>query len=404
MAGGRIVVVGGGQAGFQACSSLRDNGFDGDLSLVCEERTLPYERPPLSKDYLRGDIDLALRPESFYDGKGIDLIAGRVAGIDPRARTATLDSGRSLPYDRLILATGARARTLPVPGARLSNVFTLRTVGDAESLRKRLEAGTRVVVVGGGFIGLEVASLAQELGCDTTVVEVLPHAMARVVTPQTSDTLVEVHRSRGTRVLLGRRVAAFDGDHAGRVRQVALDNGTRLEADVVVLGVGVVPNVELAYKANLPTSDGFLVDQTLRTSDPAIYAIGDCARFPSRHASSLIRLESVQNAVDQAHHVARCITGQPEPYTAVPWFWSDQCGLKLQISGISLGHDQTVLKGDPAEGRFSVFCFRSGELVAVESVNRPADHIISRRLLAGTTELTPDDVAHPDFDLKKAPR
>ncbi len=398
MAVGRIVVVGGGQAGFQACASLRDNGFEGELRLVCEERTLPYERPPLSKGYLRADADLALRPESFYEDKRIELIADRVIGIDRQARAARLEGGRALAYDRLVLATGARARTLPIPGARGANVFPLRTVADADALRKRLEAGAHVVVIGAGFIGLEVATQAQELGCDTTVVEVLPHAMARVVTPQTSDRLVETHRSLGTRILLGRRVVAISSD------EVILEDGTRLRADVVVLGVGVVPNAELAYRAELSTSDGVLADEHLRTSDPLIYAIGDCARFPSRHARTLIRLESVQNAVDQARHVAACLAGQqPQPYAAVPWFWSDQCGLKLQISGISLGHDQTVVKGDPAEGRFSVFCFRSGELVAVESVNRPADHVISRRLLGRTPTLSPQDVAHPDFDLKKGP-
>lgn len=395
-----IVVIGGGQAGFSACSALRDNGFDGPLTLICEERTLPYERPPLSKDYLRGEADVILRPASFYENKNIELRHDRVGGIDRPVRQVSLEGGGSLRYDKLVLATGARARTLPIPGKRLGNVFTLRTTTDADLLGKVLEPGAKVVIVGGGFIGLEVAAFAQDRGCLTTVVEALPHTMARVVSTETSGWFDELHRSRGTRLILGKKVTAFEGDALGQVRQVVLGDDTRLSADVVVVGVGVMPNVELAYKSGLPTSDGVLVDEHLRTSDPSIFAIGDCARFPTHFAGGLIRLESVQNAVDQGKCVAANILGQPSVYSAVPWFWSDQCGYKLQIAGISYGFDQAIVNGDPAEGKFSVFCFRTGELVAVESVNRPADHMISRRMLAATPDLTVQEVSRPDFDLK----
>lgn len=396
----RIVVIGAGQAGFQTCASLRDNGFTGDLTLIGEEGALPYERPPLSKGYLLGETDIELRPRTFYEDKAINLVVDRVTGIDRREKVALLETGPPVAYDRLVLATGARARTLSVPGSRLSNVLTLRTISDAEAIRWHLHPDHNVVIVGAGFIGLEVASLAREIGCHTTVVESLPHPMSRVVTVQTSTRLAAGHARMGTAILLNRKVTGFDGAATGAVTGVVLDDGTRLAADVVIAGVGVVPNVELAFQAGLFTSDGVMVDEFLRTSDPDIYAIGDCARFPSSHAGGLVRLESVQNATDQARCVAATLTGQAAPYTAVPWFWSDQCGVKLQIAGLAAGHDQAIVKEHPASGGFSVFCFKAGRLVAVESVNRPVDHIFSRRMLAGEPDLTPEEVAAADFDLK----
>lgn len=399
MAGDRVVVVGGGQAGFQTCASLRDNGFEGSLTLVCGEEILPYQRPPLSKGYLSGeDEDLVLRPESFYGQHQIDMVSAMAVDIERPDREIVLDDGSRLSYDLMVLATGARPRVLPVPGSRLNGVLPLRTIGDAELLRKELTGCRRLAVIGGGFIGLEVAAAARKLDVATTVVESLPRTMARVLSEEMSAYLTQVHRDHGATVLLGRTVTAFDGDATGHVRKVVLGDGTRLEADLVVIGIGIVPNVELGIAAGLPVDNGIVVDEYLRTADQTIYAIGDCANFPSRHARGRVRLESVQNATDQAVWVARTIAGHPAGYDALPWFWSDQHEVSLQICGISTGHDQTVVVGE--ENRFSVFCFHRGTLIAVESASKPIDHVISRRVFASGVLPTPDEVAAPGFSLK----
>jgi 3-phenylpropionate/trans-cinnamate dioxygenase ferredoxin reductase subunit len=316
-------------------------------------------------------------------------------------REIVLDDGSRLGYDILVLATGARPRALPVPGSRLQGILALRTVADADVLRKELTGCRRLVVIGGGFIGLEVAAAARKHEVEVTVVESLPRTMARALSAEMSEHLTRVHREHGTTVLLGRQVTAFDGDATGHVRKVVLDDGTRLEADLVVIGIGIVPNVELAIAAGLPVDNGIggiVVDEHLRTADPSIYAVGDCASYPSRHAGGRVRLESVQNAVDHGLCVARAIAGQPAPYDALPWFWSDQHDVTLQIAGISTGHDKTVSVGE--ENRFSVFCFRQGTLVAVESANKAIDHVISRRLLSSGKLPTVDEVAAAGFSLK----
>ncbi|HEX6685726.1 MAG TPA: FAD-dependent oxidoreductase [Candidatus Limnocylindrales bacterium] len=397
----RVVVVGGGQAGFQTCAALRDNGFEGSLTLVCGEGILPYQRPPLSKGYLVGDADIGLRADSYYPEQRVGVVTAIAAAVDRPAREVLLDNGVRLGYDRLVLATGARPRSLPVPGSRLDGILPLRTLADADALRKALTGCRRLVIIGGGFIGLEVAAAARKLEVDTTVVESMPRAMARVLSVEMAAFLVSVHRSHGATVLLGRLVTAFDGDVTGRVRKVVLDDGSRLDADLVVVGIGVVPNVELAVSARLPVDDGIVVDSLLRTADENIFAVGDCASFPSPHTPARVRLESVQNAVDHGNSVARTILGGSAPYDAVPWFWSDQHEVKLQISGISTGHDHTVVAGSLDAGKFSVFCFRWGRLVAVESANRPADHVVSRRAFAAGKLPTPEEVAAPGFSLKE---
>ncbi|WP_055586897.1 NAD(P)/FAD-dependent oxidoreductase [Streptacidiphilus griseoplanus] len=410
MAARSVVIVGAGQAGSDTAAALRSHGFDGRVTLVGEEPWLPYQRPPLSKAYQAGTVgqeELELRPASFYADQRIELLRGdRAVKIDRELRTLLLDSGRTLPYDALVLATGARPRALPVPGAQRPGVLALRGLDDAEALRQQLAGAERplqVVVVGAGFIGLEVAATARELGHHPTVVEALPRVLARAVSPVMSDWLAAEHRRRGTALLLRREVVALHGAGTGDgpVQVVELDGGTRLPADLVVVGIGVLPNVGLAVEAGLNVGDGVLVDEQLRTSDPAIHAVGDCARFPSVHAGRPLRLESVQNASDQARTVAAVICGEPAPYRALPWFWSQQFTLRLQIAGITAGHDEAVTAGDPEQGRFSVFCFRHGRLVGVESVNRPADHGIARRLLAAGPDLTPEEVAAPGFDLKR---
>ncbi|MDG9706339.1 NAD(P)/FAD-dependent oxidoreductase [Streptomyces sp. DH37] len=407
MAGQSVVVVGAGQAGSDLAAALRSGGFTGRVHLVGDEDAVPYRRPPLSKDYLAGsagDADVELRPASFYADQDIDLVLGdRVVEIDRDRRAAVLASGRSLPYGRLVLAVGARPRRLPVPGADLDGVLTLRTLADARRLRRGLRGGARhVVVVGGGFVGLELAATARALGHEVTVVEALRRVMSRAVSDPMAQYLTEEHRRRGVRVLTGREVTALRGDRRGRVRVVELDGGERIPAELVVVGIGVLPRTELAADAGLAVGDGILVDGRLRTSDPVVHAIGDCARFSVPGRTRRLRLESVQNASDQARCVASVICGRPDSYAAVPWFWSEQYEARLQIAGVTDGHDRTVVAGDPSDGRFSVFCFRGERLLGAESVNRPADHMITRRLLAeGGAVPSPEEVARPDFDLRE---
>lgn len=398
MRGESVVVVGAGQAGCQVAVSLREQGHRGPITLIGDEAVAPYQRPPLTKAYLAGETDLAglvLRQDSYYDDHGIKLVRGeRVIGVDRQARVAVLGCARTISYDHLVFATGARPRPLPIPGAE--HVLNLRTVADADAIRQRLEGqiGLDVVVIGGGFIGLEFAAVVRKLRHEVTVVEAQPQVMQRAVSAETAQHLVSRHRSEGVQILTGTGVAAV------REGLVELEDGTVLVADLVVAGIGVVPNTEVAQRAGLLVDNGIVVDAHLGTVDPRIYAVGDCARFASTHAGGLIRLESVQNATDQGTTVAAAILGSAEPYTALPWFWSDQYDVKLQTAGLTNGHDRTVTVGDPAEGRFSVFCFKNDKLIGIEAYNRPIDFLMGRRILEGGNRLTPEIVAQPGFDLR----
>jgi 3-phenylpropionate/trans-cinnamate dioxygenase ferredoxin reductase subunit len=386
-----VVVVGAGQGGFQVAASLREHGFAGSLTLVGDEDVLPYQRPPLSKTFLlTGDDELVdLRPQAFFDDNAITLRTGcRVTSVNRAAGKVVLDTGEHLDYAHLVLAVGARARALPVPGADLHGVAAIRTLGEARGLRGLLQpAGLRVVVIGGGFIGMEVAAVAAGLGHQVTVIETLPRLMARVSSPELAGHVAQAHRGRGTEILLGRRVVALHG-YRDHIRAAELEDGCRVDADVVLVGIGALPNTELAEQAGLAVDDGIAVDEHLTTADPRISAIGDCVNYPSYHAGRRTRLESVQNAVDQARHVAARLTGYgDQAYRAVPWFWTNQFDMRIQMVGIPDGQDDCIVHGDPATGRFSVFGFRDGRLNVIESVNRAADHVGGRKLLA--TELRP---------------
>ncbi len=398
-----VAVVGAGQAGFQTASSLRQEGFGGRIVLIGDEPALPYQRPPLSKSYLAGEStldELWLRPEAFYEKQQIDLVIGdTVTAIDRPGRRLRLASGSEIACDHLVLATGARFRPLPVPGADLDGVLPLRTLADADILRARLAEAREVVVVGAGFIGLEFAAVARAAGLAVHIIEVTHHPMGRVVSAQTSRFFTGAHIGWGATISLGTGVTRILGA-AGRVSAVETTDGRVLPADLVLVCIGVVPNAELARDAGLAVDNGIVVDEYLATGAAEIAAIGDCANFPTRFALGRVRLESVQNGVDQARSVAGRIVGKPMPYDKVPWFWSDQTDLKLQIAGITAGHDATVVRGDPESGSFSVFCFRDGRLVGVESVNRPADHIVARRLLADDPRLMPEQAADESFDLR----
>ncbi|MDX2937386.1 NAD(P)/FAD-dependent oxidoreductase [Streptomyces ipomoeae] len=399
-----IVIVGAGQAGVQAAESLRDAGFTGPLTLIGDEPELPYQRPPLSKEYLAGKLsgeELTLRADRFYADREIELIVGRrVVGLDRARRKVTLDDHTELPYAHLVLATGSRPRPLPLPGSGLAGVFDLRTRADAEELRRRLGEARDVVVIGAGFIGLEFAAACRAAGLSPVVLDIADQVMGRAVSVSTAVHFAEQHRLGGTRLLMGTAPTELIG-RDGRVTGVRTADGTTVPADLVVTGIGVLPNAELAGLAGLETDNGIVVDAHLATADPHISAIGDCAAFPDPHGSGRrIRLESVQNAADQARCLAARLTGTPRPYDALPWFWSYQGDLRLQIAGLSTGHDHTCVHTDERGNGFSVFCFRDGALVAVESVNRPADHMAARRVLAAGLTVTPEDVAEPGFSLR----
>ena len=398
-----VAVIGAGQAGFQAAASLRDTGFAGRVVLIGDEPLLPYQRPPLSKSYLAGQSgadDLWLRPAEFYAKHQIDLVCGdAVTAIDRGQRRLHLASGIEFSWDHLVFATGAGCRPLAVPGAELDGVLVLRTLADADALRQRLNEAGEVVVVGAGFIGLEFAAVALARGTMVHIIEVTRKPMGRVVSEPVSRFFTEAHIGWGAEVALGTGVVRILGA-GGRVIGVETTDGRRIPADLVLICIGVIPNAELAHDAELAVDNGIFVDEYLMTSDPAISAIGDCANFPTPFAPARVRLELVQNAVDQGRCVADRLAGRPLPYEKVPWFWSDQGDLKLQIAGITIGHDTSVLRGDPADRNFSVFCFRSGRLIGVESVNRTADHVIARRLLAGDPELSPERAADESYDLR----
>lgn len=402
MSGG-TVIVGAGQAGFQAAASLREFGYQDPVTLVGEEGRPPYQRPPLSKAYLLGELSderLLLRPRAFYETRRINLILDDPATeIDRAAARLRLASGASLPFDHLVLALGARNRRLALDGATLDGVLYLRTRDESDAIRARLAAAQRVVVVGAGFIGLEIAAVASKLGKQIHVLEALPRVMSRAVTAPLSEFYARAHREWGTEVLLGARLQRIEGVN-GRVVGIRLADGRRIAADLVLVGIGIAPEVALAEAAGLSVADGILVDRQLRTCDPRISAIGDCAAFPDPATGNVIRLESVQNATDQGRSVARRIAGHPDDYAAVPWFWSDQRDLKLQMVGLTAGCERTVLRGDPATRSFSVFCFRNGRLAGIESVNRAADHMFGRRLLAAGETISPQEAADDDFDFK----
>jgi 3-phenylpropionate/trans-cinnamate dioxygenase ferredoxin reductase subunit len=398
-----VAIVGAGQAGFQVAASLHQEGFAGKVVLIGDEPVLPYQRPPLSKSYLAGQSgldELWLRPPEFYAKQQIDLVRGdAVTAIDREGRLLRLASGRKIAWDHLVLATGARNRMLAAPGVELEGVLALRSLAETDVLRRRLEEAREVVVAGAGFIGLEFASVAIARGANVHIIEITHHPMGRVVSAQTSEFFTTAHRRWGADVLLGTGVARILGA-GGEVIGVETTDGRQLPADLVLICIGVIPNAELARDAGLAVDNGIIIDEYLATADRAIFAIGDCANFPTPYATGRVRLESVQNAVDQGRCVAAHIAGKREPYRKVPWFWTDQGDLKLQIAGITAGHDQAIIRGDPAGGQFSVFCFRGERLIGVESVNRPADHAVARRLLAADPMLSPAQAADESYDLR----
>lgn len=385
-----VLILGAGQGGGEAAVSLRRLGYTGTILVVGDEPHLPYRRPPLSKGLLTGEVaieDLLDRQAAAYEAADIDTVLdARAAAIDARARIVTFADGATAAYGTLILATGARARSLASIGLDVPdgvpNLHYLRTIADAETLRPQLAAGARLVVIGGGYVGLEVAASARSHGVDVTVIEGQDRLLARVTAPVVSEFYRRVHHEEGVEIRLATSVAGFSFAPDGRITEVLCDDGTTLSCDLVVAGVGGVPNVELAAAAGLHVENGVVVDERCRTSDPHVLAIGDCAAFPSEHAGGTIRLESVPNALEHARAAAATVLEAEAPAQSPPWFWSDQYDLKLQMVGLSAGHDQVVVRGDLSDRSFIAFYLRDDVVIAADAVNAPRDFGWCKKIVA----------------------
>lgn len=397
-----IVIIGGGQAGGACAMELRKLKFEGNITLVTEEAHIPYKRPPLSKAYLAGEATLeslyVMQPARLEDANIECVLGARVENIDRNNKKISLAEGDELHYDKLVLATGSRARDLPVEGATASNVFPLRGIEDVDAIRARCAAGKKIVIIGGGFIGLEVAAVATKLDMQVTVLEGLDRVLARVTAPDTSSFYEKVHRAAGVDLRTGAAVTALEG--TPEVTHVVLGDGSRIEADIVVIGIGIVPNVELAADAGLEVDNGIVVNEFTQTSDPDIYAAGDCTDHYNPLFDRRVRLESVQNAMDQARCTAANLMGTATAYDSLPWFWSDQYDLKLQMVGLSQGYDQSVVRGNPDDRSFSVFYLKDGQLIAVDSISRPKDFMMAKQLVTHKVRPDPASLADESVELK----
>jgi 3-phenylpropionate/trans-cinnamate dioxygenase ferredoxin reductase subunit len=401
----RVVIVGAGHGGANAAALLRQHGYTGTVTLVGTESTLPYQRPPLSKDFLKQKMtggELLIKPEHFYEEQDIDLMLGaNVDKIDVATRTVHLSGSEPLEYDALVLATGASARRLDVPGADLSGVCELRTRDDADRLGGYIGPGSRVLVVGGGYVGLEVAASAQHLGAEVTVLEREARVLARVASPELAAWLTDHHLGEGTEIITSADVAEFVDRGDGAVGAVRLADGREFACDVALVGVGAIPCDDLAREAGLLCEGGIVVDAAARTSDASVFAIGDVTRRPLHHYEGAHRLESIPSAVEQAKQATCAILGEPGPRPEVPWFWSDQFDVKVKIAGLLLGVDTTVRRGDAAAAKFALYHLREGHVVAVETVNSGPDFMAGKQLIDHQTPVDPARLADPAVSLRE---
>ena len=399
----RIVIAGAGQAAAQAVQSLRQGGYTGALTIVGEETALPYQRPPLSKAYMKGEMDeerLYFKPAAWYQDNNIEVILGaRATRIDRAARQLHIEHGGVLDYDALILAAGSRPRKLPCQGADLAGVHDLRTLSDVERIRPQMVSGRRMVIIGAGYIGLEAAAVACTMGLDVTVLEMAPRVLARVTSPVMSDFYAHEHTAKGVKILTSTALSHLDGAD-GAVSAAVLADGTRLPADIVLAGIGILPNEELAKDAGIACANGILTDRDGRTSDPRVFAAGDCASRPLVHYGRTGRLESVHNAIEQGKLVAAAILGLPRPAEDCPWFWSDQYDLKLQIAGLSTDYDTIVLRGDPKARKFAAFYLRQGTLIAVDAVNSAPEFLASKKLIMAGAKIAPEILSDTTIPMK----
>jgi 3-phenylpropionate/trans-cinnamate dioxygenase ferredoxin reductase subunit len=403
-----VLIVGAGHAAGEMAIALRMNGYAGAITLVGEEAHAPYQRPPLSKAFLAGEMPrerLHVKSLATYQNANIEFIPGvRVTSIDRIARTVTLADSRTLGYGKLVLATGGRPRQLSLPDPRINrapNLHYLRTIDHAEGMRDQFRAGNKLVIIGGGYIGLEVAAVARKKAIDVTLIEALPRVLQRVTAPEVSAFYTQVHEAAGVRIRVNTALTGFEFDAAGSVTAVLAGDGVVIPADVVIVGIGLIPNTELAAEAGLLIDDGIAVDEYGQTSDPDILAIGDCTSHESVYAGRRLRLESVPSALEQARSAAALLVGVRKPYHAVPWFWSDQYDLKLQMVGLNRGYDTAVLRGAPANRNFLAFYLKDGVLLAVDSVSRPQEFMVAKKLVAERLRVDPARLADESRPLKE---
>ena len=398
------LVIGASHAGASLALQVRKEGWQGTVTVIGSEHNLPYHRPPLSKGFLNGQksIDeIAIRPMALYEKQDVSFLLGRqVIEINRKLKQLTLENGESISYDKLALAVGARARKIDLPGSELPGVHYLRTAADAADIQSRLKNAKNVVIIGGGYIGLELAASIRQLGIGVVVLEMLPRVLARVTAEEVSDFYTRVHKEEGVAIETNATIKAILGTHS--VSCVECSDGAQYNADAVIIGVGVMPNIELAESAGLTTDNGVVVDEFGQTSDPDIVAAGDCTNHPNPLLNRRLRLESVPNATEQAKSAAAAICGIKKEYSALPWFWSDQYDLKLQIAGINQGYDQVVLRGSAAQGRsFAAFYLKEGRLIAADCVNRPKEFMLSKQKIPEGIIVDPKRIADEYIEPKE---
>ena len=396
-----IVVIGSGQAAIQTVMSLKRNEFTGSIKVIGEEDHLPYQRPPLSKDFLLEEYKperVSLKKKEFYEENGVDLILGkRAESIDTILKEITLSDENKIRYSQLIIATGSRVRKLNVPGSDKKGIYYLRDLDDANALKQRLKKNKKMVIVGAGYIGLEVASVAASLGVEVTVIEMANRVMNRTVDPMISSYYQKLHESHGVKIHLDNGLKAFEGGDS--VNAVLCSDGLMLEAELVVIGAGVLPNQEIAIEAGLECNNGIMVNEFGETSTAHVYACGDCTNHPNKGLNTRLRLESVHNAMEQSKTVANTIMGNKEPYDQVPWFWSDQYDHKLQLVGISGDHDEVVMRGLESEQKFLLFYLKNSELIAVNAINSSKEFLICRKLVANKVKISSDVIKDQSVNL-----
>jgi 3-phenylpropionate/trans-cinnamate dioxygenase ferredoxin reductase subunit len=398
----RVVIAGAGHAAGQLVASLKQQKFDGQIVLVGDESHLPYQRPPLSKKFLSGELAaerLYVKPPAFYNDPRIELRLDTViTKIDRDSKTLKIDNGDDIPYDTLILALGSRVRRLSIEGADLAGVHYLRSIDDVNGIREEIENRKNAVIVGAGYIGLEVAAVMRQLGLDVTVIEMADRVMSRVVSPEISDFYQIEHTNQGVKLRLSTGITAMRGED--RIQAVETEDGELIPADFVVLGIGILPNTELARAAGLSVEDGIVVNDRCQTSDPSIYAVGDCTRHPNAIYDRQLRLESVHNALEQARTAVSNICGKPSHYSEVPWFWSDQYDLKLQIAGLSTDYDDVIIRGNPADRSFACLYLKDSVLIATDAVNSPKEFVQSKALIASGQQMNRKQLADTEVQLK----
>ena len=398
-----IVIVGAGQAAGQASQSLRQRGFAGHIVMIGDEPFAPYQRPPLSKKFLAGELELErlhFKPEHFYRDHDIELLLKtRVTAIHPDSQQLELDTGRTLAYDKLLLATGSRVRKLTIPGSDLAGIHYLRNIADVQAIQQGFRPGARLVIVGAGYIGLEVAAVAVAHGLDVTVLETETRAMNRVVAPEVSAFFQDLHRAAGVKIEFGRKVQAFGGA-SGAITEVVCADGHTVPADLCIVGIGIIPNTELAEAAGITCKNGIVVDEYAATSAPGICAAGDCTWHPNALLGIHLRLESVHNAMEQGKTAAATLCGERVPYTQIPWFWSDQYDIKLQIVGIGNGYDELVLRGKPEDRSFAAFYLKEGGLLAVDAINSPREFMLGKKLIPAKARFKSAELADTSIDFK----